>query len=237
MAGSHSCIILDIALSKGGPEAIAESFYATMRNQQQPGGQGNNTLTMRSKLSWCLPSLRLCDEIIRESIKIYQEGDGGDIKRHRKNIFASNRNTDYNVSKVIDRVDENEGRCPFLNLSWIPIKTSLVDWLFLYRVYTLFCISTNARRAMHTVLCLDYITFQTPNYALFNHKVVKLLLTKKIFLWCCIQEWIHQWNVSVEKWVRKAHEVFGMRFRPPFQLATFRECLFLFSSIPREIEI
>ena len=33
----ESCILMDIALAKGGPEAIPESFYASMRCQQQPG--------------------------------------------------------------------------------------------------------------------------------------------------------------------------------------------------------
>ena len=32
---------MDIALGKGSPEAIAESFYASMRCQQQPDGQIN----------------------------------------------------------------------------------------------------------------------------------------------------------------------------------------------------
>ena len=75
-AAIHSCIIIDVALAKGGPEAIAESFYAAMRYQQQSGGQENDTLVTRSKLNWCLPSLKLCDSIIKETIKINQNGDG-----------------------------------------------------------------------------------------------------------------------------------------------------------------
>ena len=34
---------MDIALAKGSPEAIAESFYASMQCQQQPDGQTNET--------------------------------------------------------------------------------------------------------------------------------------------------------------------------------------------------
>ena len=56
-AGKESCTIMDVALSKGGPEAIAESFYNCMRNQQQPGGQSNWVLTTRAKIAWCLPSV------------------------------------------------------------------------------------------------------------------------------------------------------------------------------------
>ena len=41
IAKPESCILMDIALAKGSPEAIAESFYASMRCQQQPDGQIN----------------------------------------------------------------------------------------------------------------------------------------------------------------------------------------------------
>eukprot|EP00111_Clytia_hemisphaerica_P017253 TCONS_00051066-protein len=54
------CAMIDIALAKGGPESIAESYYACMRGQQQAGGQSNDTLSLRTKLSWCLPSFENC---------------------------------------------------------------------------------------------------------------------------------------------------------------------------------
>jgi len=38
IAKAPSCAILDIVLAKGGPEAIAESYYSPMRAQQQSGG-------------------------------------------------------------------------------------------------------------------------------------------------------------------------------------------------------
>ena len=41
IAKGKSYVFIDIALAKGSPEAIAESFYASMRCQQQPGGQTN----------------------------------------------------------------------------------------------------------------------------------------------------------------------------------------------------
>ena len=65
IAQPQSCAVLDILLAKGGPEAIAESYYSCMRAQQQSGGQSNETLSRRTKLNWCLPSLKKCDDIIR----------------------------------------------------------------------------------------------------------------------------------------------------------------------------
>ena len=102
------CILIDVALSKGGPEAIAESFYATMRAQQQVGGQYNDTLVTRTKLSWAL-----CDDILRESIKLYFKEDNH-IKAHRSTTFFLSRAAKYNTSKVSDRVNAEKGICPFL---------------------------------------------------------------------------------------------------------------------------
>ena len=70
-----SCALLDIVLAIGGPEAIAESFYNSMRNQQQSGGQLNETLARRTKVNWCLPSLKHCDKIIKEGVTLYLCGD------------------------------------------------------------------------------------------------------------------------------------------------------------------
>ena len=83
--------------SKGGPEAIAESYYSAMRAQQQSGGQQNETLARRTKLNWCLPSLKMCDKIIKESVQIYLKGDGV-IKSHKSSSFFCERAKKYSVS-------------------------------------------------------------------------------------------------------------------------------------------
>ena len=104
-----SCALLDIVLAKGGPEAIVESFYNSMHHQQQSGGQSNSTLVQRTKVNWCLPSLKNCESIIKESICLYLEGSA-----HRVNSFFSSRANKYDCSKVVDRVQSERGRCPFL---------------------------------------------------------------------------------------------------------------------------
>ena len=113
IAKPPSCAMIDVVLAKGGPEAIAESFYSSMRAQQQSGGQTNETLARRTKLNWCLPSLRNCDQIIKDGVKTYLNGDEA-LRPHRQNTFFSGRGKDYLVSKVVDRVDSEKGRCPFL---------------------------------------------------------------------------------------------------------------------------
>lgn len=113
IAKPPSCAIIDIVLAKGGPEAIAESFYSAMRAQQQSGGQANETLARRTKLNWCLPSLKKCNSIIQDSVRVYLEGDDV-IRPHRKRSFFSGHGNNYSISKVVDRVNSDLGRCPFL---------------------------------------------------------------------------------------------------------------------------
>ena len=110
IAKPPSCALIDVVLAKGGPEAIAESYYSAMRAQQQSGGQTNQTLARRTKLNWCLPSLKNCESIIKESVQLYLKGDD-EMRPHRQRAFFSEK---YCVSKVVDRVDSDAGRCPFL---------------------------------------------------------------------------------------------------------------------------
>ncbi len=84
-----------------------------MRNQQQSGGQKNETMARRTKVNWCLPSLKHCENIIKEGVQLYLTGNSN-LLSHRKNTFYSNRAASYNISKVIHRVDSELERCPFL---------------------------------------------------------------------------------------------------------------------------
>ena len=45
--GKEMCIVIDIAMAKGGTEAIVESFYSSMASQAMHGGQSNETLALR----------------------------------------------------------------------------------------------------------------------------------------------------------------------------------------------
>ena len=45
--GIEGSIAIDIALAKGGTEAVVESFYSVMKSQQSIGNQTNDTLALR----------------------------------------------------------------------------------------------------------------------------------------------------------------------------------------------
>ena len=60
-----------------------------------------------------LLALKHCDEIIKEGVALYHRGDDV-IRAHKKNAFFSGRAKEYFVSKVVDRVHDDCGRCPFL---------------------------------------------------------------------------------------------------------------------------
>ena len=51
IAKPESSILVGIALAKSGPEAIAESFYASIQCQKQPGGQTNESLVRRTNVN------------------------------------------------------------------------------------------------------------------------------------------------------------------------------------------
>ena len=77
MLGKELCLIINIALAKGGPEAVVESYYSVVKSQQQPGGQSNQNLSLRAKLDWCLPNILHvlpCDTMVKEVSKLYIQG-------------------------------------------------------------------------------------------------------------------------------------------------------------------
>lgn len=47
LIGKEMCIVTDIALAKGGTEAIVESFHSSMASQAMQGGQSNEALALR----------------------------------------------------------------------------------------------------------------------------------------------------------------------------------------------
>ena len=105
---------MDIALAKSGPEAIVESFYYCMCCQKCPDEKSNWILTTWAKVAWCLSSVDRCDKIIRDAASVYMSSDDK-IKGHQQNVFfTTNRHKNYNVSNVINRVNADRGRCPFL---------------------------------------------------------------------------------------------------------------------------
>ena len=75
MLGVEACICYDICLAKGGTEAVVESFYSSMQAQAMSGGQDNETLALRTKFEWVMPPLIQADKFVKETAKIYIEGN------------------------------------------------------------------------------------------------------------------------------------------------------------------
>ena len=46
----EACICADIALAKGGKEAVEDSYYSVMASNKMRSGQANETLVLRSDL-------------------------------------------------------------------------------------------------------------------------------------------------------------------------------------------
>ena len=111
--GYTSNFTINIVLAK----AIAESFYNSMRNQQQSGGQLNETLELRAKVIWCLLPLRYCS--------LYLCGDGV-IQPYMKSSFLSGRAKESFISKVFDQIDTNLDAALFLSTNTVTLTCSFL---------------------------------------------------------------------------------------------------------------
>ena len=69
------CLVINIALAKGGPECIVKSYYSAMKCHQKSRPQSNKTLSLRTKLDWCLPNALNADRMVTEVSALYLNGD------------------------------------------------------------------------------------------------------------------------------------------------------------------
>ena len=77
-------ITVDVALAKGGTEAIVESFYSTMKAQLTHGGQDSKTLALRLKLKWSLTPILQAERLVSKTAKVYISGKKErDLKSHK----------------------------------------------------------------------------------------------------------------------------------------------------------
>lgn len=108
-AGKEICVLLDLALSKGGPEAVVESFYSVMKNHKMNGGQHNDNLAMRAKLDWCLPNSLQATRMVEEVAAIYLKGDKTrGLKSHILPVIGNK------TRKVLTRLEQEDVKLPFI---------------------------------------------------------------------------------------------------------------------------
>ena len=100
--GKHFCIAYDVALGKGGSEAVVESLYSVMKAQSSYGGQSNDVLVKRTMIDWHCPSSPLgIMNFINEAADIHQQ-------KHKQPIAKLN----FGLSKVMTRLKEDTGKIP-----------------------------------------------------------------------------------------------------------------------------
>jgi len=103
--GPEMCTIFDVMFSKCGTECIVESYYRVMESHITSGNQLHDTLSMRTKLDWTLPSVPQCQKLIEDSLIHFFEGQ----KKHRWPIAKSNKE-----NSVVTRFKNEECRLPFM---------------------------------------------------------------------------------------------------------------------------
>ena len=82
-------------------------------NSQKKNNQDNDTLDMRTLISFCLGDVSSCPDAISKIANIYRTGDlSHKAAKHRANIFIDSRQRSirkYVTSKAIDRIRDQ--RC------------------------------------------------------------------------------------------------------------------------------
>ena len=111
--GKEISLVSDIALAKGGPEAIVESFYSLMKCHKKAGGQNNKTLSLRTKLDWSLPGPLQADRMVKEVASLYIDGNKTKgLKPHLLPIIGDK--CSYKTSKVIDRIESSDTKLSYV---------------------------------------------------------------------------------------------------------------------------
>eukprot|EP00794_Sanderia_malayensis_P013290 gene13289-biopygen10600 len=114
MIGREMSLIFDVALGKGGPESVVESYYSVMKSQQHSGGQSNDTVSLRTKLDWSLPNVMQADKMVKEVAAIYIKGDSSKgLKMHRLPVIGDHKSV-IAKSKVVQKLQAAQSRLPFL---------------------------------------------------------------------------------------------------------------------------
>ena len=72
--GQEFCLVFEIMYVKTGTEAVVESFYRVVEQQEMHGGQSLEILGARAKVDWCFPPMVQCDNALTEMAKMYLHG-------------------------------------------------------------------------------------------------------------------------------------------------------------------
>ena len=102
--GKFFCLAYDVALGKGGSEAVVESLYSVMKAQSSQGGQSNEVLVNRTMVDWHCPVSPLgIMDFIDEAATLHE-------KTHHAPIAKLN----FGMSKVMTRLKNDTGKIPNL---------------------------------------------------------------------------------------------------------------------------
>ncbi|CAB3991038.1 Hypothetical predicted protein [Paramuricea clavata] len=88
-----------------------------MKSQQQAGGQSNDTLSLCTKLDWCLPNVLQGDRMIKEVANLYINGDKKKgLKKHKAPVLCERPPTGGNSSKNWTTLNDVENTSEVMNV-------------------------------------------------------------------------------------------------------------------------
>ena len=109
-AGPELCTALDVALAKGGTEAVVESFYSKMKVQYRGANLSNDTLVDRTIIDACYPVPLRCPSTVEAVARLYANGNEKlGLVKHRvpRHTDIRERGIYSETSKVISRMKED----------------------------------------------------------------------------------------------------------------------------------
>ena len=116
-AGQELCTCIDVALAKGGCEAVVESFYSVMGSQQTGPNMANETLQDRSIIDWCYLPVSRCSHTVTEVVRLYSVGNAEiNLPAHRAGHHTDLRMRSQfaETSKVMQKLKSADFKYDFL---------------------------------------------------------------------------------------------------------------------------
>ena len=115
--GKEMCTAIDIALAKGGTEAVVESYYSVMKKQSTGSHMSNDTLDLRTMVDWCYPDQGVCPATLTQVAMLHATGSSKfGVEKQRAPIHTDSRNRSVysGRSKVLQRMKKEKAKLPFL---------------------------------------------------------------------------------------------------------------------------
>ena len=115
--GVEMMTAIDVALAKGGCEAVVESLYSVMKTNATGSNLSNDTLSLRTIVDWCFLGPSACTSTLAKVAEMHLKGDSAfGITEHRLPMHVDRRRRSqyFEKGKVTAKIKSEIPKLPFL---------------------------------------------------------------------------------------------------------------------------